>query len=234
MIQYIRQYEAGKPKQHPIGMTATWPGGWNPDLFASDADWISPNNGGDDYLDNPPAADGSKVILSDTDHLCGVCADREWVWKSFTRGENVIYMDVYDGAGVGVGANGFNPNDPMFVSARRNMGYTLSYANRMNLAAARPLPNRCSTGYCLVNLSAQQPEFLVYAPNGGSITVDLSGVTATLHIEWLNPATGMTYSGGDVSGSNRFTPPFSGDAVLFLHPPVTETRTYIPLVPRGR
>src|SRR5256885_9462139 len=40
-------------------------GGNNPDLFASTADWIGPNDGGG-YLFNPPAADGSKGIIADT------------------------------------------------------------------------------------------------------------------------------------------------------------------------
>ena len=60
--------------------------GYNPDLFTSPAEWISPNNGDTDYLSDPPAADGTKVIIADTDHLCGVCGDKYWVWKSFTRG----------------------------------------------------------------------------------------------------------------------------------------------------
>ena len=54
LIDYIHQYETGKPKQHPVGMTSPWPGGYNPDLFASPAEWISPNNGDTNYLSDPP------------------------------------------------------------------------------------------------------------------------------------------------------------------------------------
>lgn len=43
MIRYVKSYEARKPKQHPVGMTFAWQGGRNADLFASPADWISPN-----------------------------------------------------------------------------------------------------------------------------------------------------------------------------------------------
>ena len=40
MIRFVKGYEATKPKQHPVGMTATLPGN-NSDLRASPADWIS-------------------------------------------------------------------------------------------------------------------------------------------------------------------------------------------------
>ena len=68
-------------------------------LFDSPADWISPNPEGG-YRDDPPAADGRKVIVSDTDHLWGIGGNAAWVWKSFLRGLNPIFMDPYDGARV--------------------------------------------------------------------------------------------------------------------------------------
>ena len=51
-MNYVRQYESGKPKQHPVGLTSN--GGGSPTrddtgrLFASTADWISPNALGSD------------------------------------------------------------------------------------------------------------------------------------------------------------------------------------------
>src|SRR5262249_23426609 len=126
MIDYLKSYEAGKPKQHPVGMTVPYPRGSNIDLFESPADWIAPNGG----LDTPPAADGTKVILDDTDHLCGLCGNSAWVWKSFLRGRNPQLMDPYDGAAEGFGQRErFRPDDPNWKSIRRNMGYTLTYAN---------------------------------------------------------------------------------------------------------
>ena len=38
----MKEYEAGKPSQHPVGMTAQQPG-VNSALYASPADWISPH-----------------------------------------------------------------------------------------------------------------------------------------------------------------------------------------------
>jgi len=40
-----------------------------------------------------------------------------------------------------------------------------------------------------------------------------------LNVEWLNPSTGAVTSGGQVRGGSSamaFTPPFTGDAVLYL------------------
>ena len=71
------------------------------------------------------------------------------------------------------------------------------------------------TAYCLAN---HEREYVVYLPNGGSVTVDLSDATGTLNIEWYDPKDGTYYDGGTVTcGDNEsFTPPFSGDAVLDL------------------
>lgn len=217
MIDLIHSYEATKAKQHPVGFTVEWPGGDNADLFASNADWISPNNGSGAY-DDPPAADGSKIIINDTDHLCYPCGDRAFVWRSFTRGYHPAFMDPYDCEGDPSPA-GCNPNDPTWVSLRLNLGYALSYANRMNLMAMTPRGDLATSGYALANPVASGAEYLVYLPSGGSVTVNLSATPGTLTVEWFNPSTGATTSGGTTTGgTNRsFTAPFGGDAVLYIH-----------------
>jgi hypothetical protein len=116
MVAYIKNYESTKEKQHPVGITALYPGGNNDELLRSAADWISPSGiGGEDYQGNPPAADGSKVIIVDTDHLWGVGGDRAWVWKTFARGLNPIYIDPLDDPR-------WNSSRPIFESCRRAMG----------------------------------------------------------------------------------------------------------------
>jgi hypothetical protein len=92
MIDLIHQYEAGKPKQHPVGMTFQHAGGSNAELFAGPADWISPS-GGDGYQSDPPAADGRKVLVNDTDHSffwtglqkAGPAGQQAWVWTWCTN-----------------------------------------------------------------------------------------------------------------------------------------------------
>jgi hypothetical protein len=52
------------------------------------------------------------------------------------------------------------------------------------------------------------------------VDVNLSAVSGTRTVEWFNPADGSTTSGGTVTAgsSHTFTAPFSGMAVLFIHP----------------
>ena len=223
MINYLKSYEASKPKQHPVGMTAEYPNGSNDDLFASPADWISPN--GD--IDNPIIGDGSKVILYDTDHLCGICGDQQWVWKSFTNGLNPIFMDGYDGAAWGIWP--INPSDPFWEIVRSNLGYIHNYAKRMDLAKMAPHGELASSGYCLANPSDSMAEYLVFRPSGGSVTVDLSHTPGDLIVEWFNPNNGTTTLSGTATGggSLTFSAPFSGDAVLYLH---RRSQYYFPLI----
>jgi hypothetical protein len=101
---------------------------------------------------------------------------------------------------------------------RDNLGYTLSYAKKMDLAKMTPQGNLTSTGFCLADNVATGAEYLVYAPNGGTLTVNLSATTRVLNVEWFDPVSGTTTSGGMITGGSTksFTPPFSGDAVLYI------------------
>jgi hypothetical protein len=213
IIAMVKQYEAGKAKQHPVGMTALYPNGQDADLFASAADFVSPA-GRWGISDTPPAT-GNKVVRWDTDHLCGNCGDGPWAWRSFTRGVNPVFMDVYDGAYPVLQRP--KPSDPRWEDARRNMGYTLSYALRMNLIAMTPHVDLSSTGYCLANAAAQGAEYLVYLNGARTVTVNLGATPGTLTAEWFNPTTGRAMSGGTVpgGGSHVFTAP-TGAEVLYL------------------
>ena len=64
VINFVKQYEATKPKQHPVGMTFQWRGGSDLTLYNSPADWISAGS-------HVPPSDGTKVIINDTDHAYG-------------------------------------------------------------------------------------------------------------------------------------------------------------------
>ncbi len=200
MIRFIKSYEADKAKQHPVGMTAT---NHNATLFFSQADWLSPGGGGG-YDYDPPAADGRKVVISDTDHLFGTRGGgAAWVWKSFVRGLNPIYMDTLDSL------------SRRREGARRAMGHARVYAERMDLIHMAPRGDLASSGYCLANPGR---EYLIYLPAGGKVAVDLSGSSWTFTAEWFNPDTAEIASGGTVAGGGRraFEAPFSGHVVLYL------------------
>jgi hypothetical protein len=95
------------------------------------------------------------------------------------------------------------------------MGHTRIYAVKMDLKEMRPQDSLSSTTYCLANPGS---EYLVYQPDTGAFTVNLSGATTEFTVEWFDPATGVTTDGGTVAGGGTriMTPPFSGDAVLYL------------------
>jgi hypothetical protein len=122
-----------------------------------------------------------------------------------------------------------DPNLPAWESVRRNMGYTLSYANRMNLAAMAPHGELCSSEYCLANPVAEGAEYLVYLSAGKSVRVDLSGSPVELFVEWFDPENGTRVDAPKVAGGKprNFSSPFRRDSVLYLYQlaPVTPTPT---------
>jgi hypothetical protein len=224
VIKYVKQYEASKPKQHPVGMTFQWKGGSDLTLSNSPADWISPGS-------HVPPSDGAKVIINDTDHSYGYVefkhngqtAQRAWVWENFAAGNNVAFMDPYltkwpernypEGSTADPEV-GVRP-DKYWNMIRDAMGSTQTYANRMNLVAMTPQGSLSSTGYCLANRGV---EYLVYQPSAKAFTLRLPA--GTYQYEWFNPATNLVGETAAITvpdGNQAFTAPFAGDAVLYLH-----------------
>jgi hypothetical protein len=227
-ITFVHNYEAGKPLQHPVGFTFQWSGGSDSTLYASSADWVSPES-------TYPNNDGlDHVVENDTDHSYywttmqeyGAPGQMNFVWQNLTLGNASLFMDpyliAYPTRNHATGCTGLACTvvDPQWNPIRQNMGYAAGYAQRMNLAAMTPHAGLASTGFALANTAAGASEFLIYAPSGGSFTVNLSNTFDSLNVEWLNPSTGAKTPGGSVLGgsaSTSFTAPFSGGAVLYLY-----------------
>jgi hypothetical protein len=212
MIRYVHDQEKSRPKRHPVGMTFQYPGGTNAALFESPAEWISPNRIAEkpySYHDNPPVADGRKVILADTDHLGGVWGARDWVWKSCLRGHNPIWMDPYDSSSI------WEPVPANAADVRRNLGFARQFAERINLAKATPQPDLATTRFCLADPGA---EYLIYQPaKNQQFSIELKA--GSYDFEWFSPAQGTTVERGHIDapgGQQRFKAPFDGDAVLLL------------------
>jgi hypothetical protein len=222
LINYIKSYEAGKPQQHPVGITGMWSpeaDRSNSPLFNSPADWLSPL-AVDNYIDDPPANNGSNVVITDTDHLWGLGGDTWWVWRSFARGLNPIFMDDL------FGDTRINPTvyfppgslDPSSYAVRTAMTQTANYAVRMNLRAAKPNGGLSSTGFMLADPGTQ---YLIFAPYPGNFTVNLSaGSGSSFSVEWFDVFAGTTTVGPSIVGGSSaqaFTPPFWGAGALFLN-----------------
>lgn len=224
VVDTVHEIESQKRFRHPVGLTAG--SETLEEMMASPADWISPS--GEKYRSDPPAWKGSKVCVSDTDHLWGHGGTVAWAWESFTRGYNTLLMDPWTPiAGVPCPEVNWGPragyplrnlnrrNDPIWEPVRRALGNTRHYADRMDLLSATPSVDISSTGYCLAN---PEREFLVFLPGGDYGDVNLSGVKGTLRVEWMHPVNGTIVPGGNVTGGKnvRFYVPFLGAAVLYL------------------
>ena len=233
-IAHIRAYESRKPHQHPIGYAAPI-GAPDAIIYNSDADWVAPA-----VRISPAWSCGSghpacKVNINDSDHSYWEMwkdtpqQNRNYAWENFMNGSQVLFMDPYlvyyprENRNLCISpTNGIcRGPDPRWDNFRDNLGYILRYSRKLNLANVTPRGSLCSTGYCLAQTPSVGAEYLVYAPSGGSFTVDLSAMSGSrkLAVEWFNPATGDTIAASPIpsgSSSQRFTPPFSGDAVLYL------------------
>jgi hypothetical protein len=226
MMALIRRYESTKPFQHPVGF-GMLTGGTDAQLYSSSADWIAPHG-------FPIAADNQgKVVFCDSDHMGGPGmgpppGDRSFVWKALCLGSQTLMMDPYRAYSAenacpnptGDLCAGVPPTLAVWDPMRDQLGYARAYAAKSrDLASMTPQPQISTTGYALVNLVVDGAEYIVYAPGGGSFSVDLSGTLGTLRGEWFNPGAAQTIAidsavpGGSAAA---FAAPFSGDALLYL------------------
>jgi hypothetical protein len=171
VIDSVKRYEEERGSDaHPIGMTMQFPvpeqTKVNAPLFEGRAEWISPGyddeifaNGGHPaapgspqsrWLEDPPPSDGTKIVISDTDHFAPGRGDALWAWKSFLRGHHPILMDF----GLIGGVTPPEPSaDPMpfdaFEPARYAMGDTRRFAERIGLIEMEPRGDLTSTRFAL-------------------------------------------------------------------------------------
>jgi hypothetical protein len=246
LIALVRDYEAKKPYRHPIGYAAPIRA---PDsvIYNSDADWVAPAAEISPVSSCGRGKPACKVNVNDSDHsYFGMWNEtpqknRNYEWENFANGNQVLFMDPYvvdyprqkrNLCAAPVKGICSAP-DPRYDNFRDNLGYIVRYSRKLNLARVAPQPALSSTGYCLAQTPAAGAEYLVYAPTGGTFTVNLSAMPAsrTLAVEWFNPSTGAAVAAKAVragSSSQSFTAPFPGDAVLYLVDTTGHARTEKP------
>ena len=228
VIDLVKGYERERGYQrHPIGMTMQFPvpdqARVNDPLFNGPADWVSP--GFEDeiftgrWATDPPAADGTKVVISDTDHYIPGGGDALWAWRSLLRGHHPILMDygildVVHHLDPSLGV----PSYESFEPARRAMGDTLGFARRLRLLATTPRGELSSTGYVLADPGR---EYLVLQPSGAAEPITVTLEPGAYRAEWFavdgretTPADQVTVEEAAPVG---FAAPFTaGPAVLYL------------------
>jgi len=224
-------------QRHPMGMTMQFPvadqSKANDPLFDGPADWVSPGfdeevgtaePGGAPppgrWLTDPPANDGTKVVITDTDHYSPFKSDALWAWKSFLRGHNPILYDL------GI-IDLVNPLDPSlgipsyesYEPARHAMGDTLRFAERMKLTEMEPRGDLSSTRYALADPGK---EYLVLEPSETANSFTLTLAAGTYAVQWYSVNSRETVGAGKVtvesSTTISFSAPFeaAGPAVLYL------------------
>jgi hypothetical protein len=242
IIDTIRTYSRERGyASHPIGMTMQFPvqdqTRVNEPLLRSAADWISPGyddeifaDGGHPmmpgspqsrWLEDPPPADGGKVVVTDTDHYAPGRGDALWAWKSFLRGQHPILMDF--GLIGGVDPPDRSAGGPMsfeaFEAARWAMGDTVRLARRLDLVGMQPRGQLSSTGYVLASEGSQ---YVVLQPNASGEPFTLTLAPGSYDVEWFDIVSRDTAQEDQVSvhavSATPFSTPFpsGGPAVLLV------------------
>lgn len=236
MVQFIRDYEKNKPNQHLV-LDGTGNGVGNDSVWITKSDTFSPcvvtkwASLDDPFIGNPPVpADKlGKPIILDNDHLGNhflrftPLNQRNWTWKSFTRGNHPIHMDCYDVYWDGQQPTANHPvpgvaTNPHYDPQRKSLGDVQLFVKKMDLARIKPVsdPLVCSTTFCLANTGK---EYLAYQPEvNNEITLQLpSGTYAVETFDATNSKT-ETSTIQWVGGNKTFAKPAhtSEDWVLYV------------------
>ena len=243
MIDLVKRHEAERDYDvHPIGMSMQFPVAEqtrvNEPLQRSRAEWISPGYDDEIFAEgghpaapgsppsrwyaDPPPADGTKIILSDTDHYAPGSGDALWAWKTFLRGHHPILMDFGLIAGLRPAAES-NPDGgegsfEAFEAARWAMGDTRRFADRMNLIRMEPRPALSSTRFAL---AYPGQEYLVLEPTGDGHDIRVELPAGRYDVEWFGINSRQSSEQRalqvDEVSSAPFVSPFPGEpAVLYL------------------
>jgi hypothetical protein len=145
------------------------------------------------------------VIVNDTDHLWGQQGgDGVWVWRSFTRGLNVLFMEE------------LLPSPMWQDSARDAMGQVRRYSQKIDLPRMVPAPELGQTGYMLAD---QGREYLAFQEGDQRESrMDPRNALESFAVDWLDVMTGEAVPGRPIEGGGHrlLTTPFSGPAVAHV------------------
>ena len=108
-----------------------------------------------------------------------------------------------------------NWNTDLHTPGATEMTHVRTFWNPIAWWEMEPDNSLVNGGFCLAK-SGQ--EYIVYLPDGGSVSVNLSAASGSLGVEWFNPRSGLTTSGGTVTGggSRNFTAQDTNDWILHI------------------
>jgi hypothetical protein len=190
VINTVKNYEHEMGHDpHSIGMTYLFLSPLskpNEPLWSSPADSISPgfdDNLGEGRLSlDPPANDGSKVVLLDTDHFSPFSSSALWVWKAFLRGHHPILSDLGILSGV---FRRVRPKAcrPSIRWSRRDepLGDARGYAERIGLVTLQPRPEQISTEFVVADPGK---EYLILQPSEMAEQFTIARSPGRYAVEW--------------------------------------------------
>jgi len=153
---------------------------------------------------------GTKTPLKNADRTLL----RKMNWSAVTGGANLLWIGAYD-------ASYGNPTAEMMQDA----GRVRDFMESLPVDTMAPHDELSSGNYVLANPTS---EYVIYAQNGGSLTVNLSSLATNSVAFWYNPRDGSTQSIKAINAgtpSETFTAPDSNDWVLHI----TKSASQIPL-----
>ena len=149
-------------------------------------------------------------MFLDTDHLWGVGGNVDWVWRSFMRGYQPLYMDPW----------GYDHMDPLAPAGRedvrRALGAACRLAAELDLAQMLPRPDIVSTGFALYD---GRDTAVVYQPYEDRLCLNVGRSLEYATVEWRD----LVDDGNREPGSIRPTgdaglidPPWPGPAIAII------------------
>ncbi len=142
-----------------------------------------------------------------------------WTWPPFAKGsQRCDRWWIWAWKEEGWRGHPFNPaNNVDAIPAGRLELHTLGNPRIIELLNLGPLEHIASARFCLAH--RQERESVIYQPDSGPFTVDLTGRERTYQLEWHNPNSGDTIPSPEpvVGGGWRLlAPPWRGDVVAYL------------------
>lgn len=196
------------------------------DIFGGNCRACGHHGGVKAPFDNLPIMGSEEVweapVKNDDAYPQDAAEVRRTAWGAMMAGVMPVYSEWY--------WNFFMGNGKSEAEVRRMFDFFYSKTHYRQYQQLNPLVSK-SAGQIASGTPGE--EYVVYDQDGGSITIDLSGIpSATIFsVLWFDPKTGLEQSGGNITGGafKTLTAPFPGDTVLFLRRGPTDTTAHKPV-----
>ncbi|NCO95778.1 MAG: hypothetical protein COZ06_02255 [Armatimonadetes bacterium CG_4_10_14_3_um_filter_66_18] len=215
LCEFIHEYEKGKPRQHLVMPL---------DLPNHDYGGIKTYDFQQLHTSLLKARALNQPLLFDTDGIGNPddATVRKAAWTAVVSGGHVSYLD--DSLQPGSEHQG-DERGSRRATLREQLGHLATFVHQVRFWEMEPDDTLVvgnghhSEGFPVPAFaSASAQEIVVYLPEGGEVTVDLSAVSGALTVKWMHPVEGTTTPGGTTTGGTirTFKAPFGGDAVLYI------------------